>query len=69
MIFGTAGVRYDCTMDAVLKWFVIGLIVVLLIAFRLAIGGPFGPFAAKHGFLPKKWERWIFDESHDRKTH
>jgi hypothetical protein len=44
-------------------------IAALAIAFRLAIAGPFGPFAAKLGFLPKSWQRWILGEPSTKKPN
>jgi hypothetical protein len=45
-----------------LRYLIIVLVALLAIAFRLAIAGPFGPFAAKLGFVPKSWQRWILGE-------
>jgi len=45
------------------RFLLLALVAVLAIAFRLAIAGPFGPFAAKLGFLPKSWRRWMLGET------
>lgn len=37
-----------------------------LITFRLLW---IAPFAAKRRLLPKSWQRWIFDEPHDKEPN
>jgi hypothetical protein len=54
-------------VHSVLSYLIIVLAVVLLIAFRLAIAGPFGPFPRVARFYPKSWQRWIFDEPSEKK--
>jgi len=67
--FLPAILRYDCCVHSVTGYIILVLIAVLAIAFRLAIAGPFGPFAAKLGFLPKSWQRWMLGEPSGKKTN
>jgi len=52
-----------------MRYIILALVVVLAIAFRLAIAGPFGPFPRAARFYPKSWQRWIFGESSEKKTN
>jgi hypothetical protein len=56
-------------MHTLMAYLIVLLVAVLAIAFRLAIAGPFGPFPAKFGLLPKSWQRWIYGEPTQKKTN
>jgi len=59
--------RYDDHVHSLLSYVIIVLVAVLAIVFRLAIAGPFGPSPRFARFYPKSWQRWIFDESSEKK--